>query len=76
MLTKLTWKPSSTAAATSQSRACKKLSRSQVVEDRQYAAELLLHSSNDENTSFLIELLNDPEHKVRKHCHQDRGEEA
>jgi len=25
----------------------------------------LLHSSNDENTSFLIELLNDPEHKVR-----------
>ncbi|HMJ68441.1 MAG TPA: hypothetical protein VK508_06085 [Cyclobacteriaceae bacterium] len=42
-----------------------KLSRSPIVEDRQYAAELLLHSSNDENTSFLIELLNDPEQKVR-----------
>lgn len=42
-----------------------KLSRSPVVEDRQYSAELLLHSSNDENTSFLIELLNDPEPKVR-----------
>lgn len=42
-----------------------KLSRSVVVEDRQYGAELLLHSSNDENTSFLIELLNDPEPKVR-----------
>lgn len=42
-----------------------KLSRSPVVEDRQYAAELLLHSSNDDNTSFLIELLNDPEPKVR-----------
>lgn len=42
-----------------------KLSRSAVVEDRQYAAELLLHASNDENTSFLIELLNDPEPKVR-----------
>ena len=42
-----------------------KLSRSQVVEDRQYSAELLLHSSVEENTSFLIELLNDPEPKVR-----------
>ncbi len=42
-----------------------KLSRSPVVEDRQYSAELLLHSSNDDNTSFLIELLNDPEPKVR-----------
>ena len=42
-----------------------KLSRSPVVEDRQYSAELLLHSSNEENTSFLIELLNDPEPKVR-----------
>jgi ATP:ADP antiporter, AAA family len=42
-----------------------KLSRSLVTEDRQYSAELLLHSSNDENTSFLIELLNDPEPKVR-----------
>jgi len=42
-----------------------RLSRSTEVEDRQYAAELLLHSSADENTSFLIELLNDPEPKVR-----------
>ncbi|MEJ0033775.1 MAG: HEAT repeat domain-containing protein [Bacteroidota bacterium] len=42
-----------------------KLSRSPIVEDRQYSAELLLHSSNDEITSFLIELLNDPEPKVR-----------
>jgi hypothetical protein len=42
-----------------------KLSRSPIVEDRQYAAELLLHSSNEDNTSFLIELLNDPESKVR-----------
>lgn len=42
-----------------------KLSKSAVVEDRQYCAELLLHSSSDENTSFLIELLNDPEPKVR-----------
>jgi hypothetical protein len=42
-----------------------KLSRSLVVEDRQYSAELLLHASNDDNTSFLIELLNDPEPKVR-----------
>jgi len=42
-----------------------KLSRSPKGEDRQYAAELLLHSSSEENTSFLIELLNDPEFKVR-----------
>lgn len=42
-----------------------KLSRSAVTEDRQYAAELLLHSSTEENTSFLIELLNDPQPKVR-----------
>ncbi|HZX74664.1 MAG TPA: Npt1/Npt2 family nucleotide transporter, partial [Cyclobacteriaceae bacterium] len=42
-----------------------KLTRSPVVEDRQYAAELLLHSSVEENTSFLIELLNDLEPKVR-----------
>ncbi len=42
-----------------------RLSRSGVAEDRQYAAELLLHASGDENTSFLIELLNDPEAKVR-----------
>ncbi len=43
-----------------------KLSRSNEANDRQYAAELLLHSSSEENTSFLIELLNDPEPKVRK----------
>ena len=43
-----------------------KLTRSAQVEDRQYAAELLLHSSSEENTSFLIELLNDPEPKVRQ----------
>jgi AAA family ATP:ADP antiporter len=42
-----------------------RLSRSSQPEDRQYAAELLLHSSTDENVSFLIELLNDPEPKVR-----------
>lgn len=42
-----------------------KLSRSAQTEDRQYAAELLLHSSVEENISFLIELLNDPEPKVR-----------
>lgn len=42
-----------------------KLSRSASLEDRQYAAELLLHSSTEENTSFLIELLNDPQPKVR-----------
>ena len=42
-----------------------KLSRSSSVEDRQYSAELLLHSSAEENVSFLIELLNDPEPKVR-----------
>lgn len=43
----------------------RKLSRSSSVEDRQYSAELLLHSSAEENISFLIELLNDPEPKVR-----------
>lgn len=43
-----------------------KLSRAQEVSDRQYAAELLLHSSADENVSFLIELLQDPEPKVRR----------
>jgi AAA family ATP:ADP antiporter len=42
-----------------------KLSRSTIPEDRQYCAELLLHSSAEENTSFLIELLNDSEQKVR-----------
>jgi ATP:ADP antiporter, AAA family len=43
-----------------------KLSRSQEVNDRQYAAELLLHSTSEENSSFLIELLADSEPKVRK----------
>jgi AAA family ATP:ADP antiporter len=42
-----------------------KLSKSPVAEDRQYSAELLLHSSADENTSFLIELINDSDPKVR-----------
>ena len=42
-----------------------RLTRSTQPGDRQYAAELLLHTSADENTSFLIELLNDPEPKVR-----------
>jgi hypothetical protein len=42
-----------------------KLSRSAVTEDRQYSAELLMHSNNEDMTSFLIELLNDPEPKVR-----------
>ena len=41
------------------------LTRSSVAEDRLYAAELLLHSSNKENLSFLIELLNDSDPKVR-----------
>ncbi len=43
-----------------------KLTRSPLVGDRQYAAELLLHSSAPENISFLIELLNDSELKVRR----------
>ncbi|HEX6889288.1 MAG TPA: hypothetical protein VF141_01300 [Chryseolinea sp.] len=42
-----------------------KLTRSTVANDRHYAAELLLHTSKDECTSFLIELLNDAEPKVR-----------
>ncbi|MFZ5973038.1 MAG: cyclic nucleotide-binding domain-containing protein [Bacteroidota bacterium] len=42
-----------------------RLSRSHRVEDRQYAAELLLHSQAEDNVSYLIELLNDPEPKVR-----------
>jgi hypothetical protein len=42
-----------------------KLSRSPSAEDRQYAAELLLHSSSEENVPFLIELLSDPDPKVR-----------
>lgn len=42
-----------------------RLTRSTNPDDRQYAAELLLHTSADECTSFLIELLNDSEAKVR-----------
>lgn len=42
-----------------------RLSRSSNSSDRQYAAELLLHTSADECISFLIELLYDPEPKVR-----------
>ncbi len=42
-----------------------KLTRSFDANDRQYAAELLLHTSKDESTSFLMELLMDSEHKVR-----------
>lgn len=42
-----------------------RLSRSQNPSDRQYAAELLLHTSAEECISFLIELLSDTEAKVR-----------
>ena len=42
-----------------------KLTRSTNPNDRHYAAELLLHTSRDEGTSFLMELLNDTETKVR-----------
>lgn len=42
-----------------------KLTRSSNPNDRHYAAELLLHTSKDECTSFLMELLNDAEPKVR-----------
>jgi ATP:ADP antiporter, AAA family len=42
------------------------LARSAEANDRQYAAELLLHSANDESILYLIELLSDPESKVRK----------
>ncbi len=42
-----------------------KLTRSNNPGDRQYAAELLLHTSVEDNTSFLIELLSDPDSKVR-----------
>ncbi len=42
-----------------------KLSKSDIAEDRQYAAELLGNSEDDENISLLIELLNDNEPKVR-----------
>ncbi len=42
-----------------------RLTRSTNPDDRHYAAELLLHTSADECISFLIELLNDTEPKVR-----------
>lgn len=42
-----------------------RLARSVDPDDRHYAAELLLHTSADECISFLIELLNDAEPKVR-----------
>lgn len=42
-----------------------KLARSSRPEDRQYAAELLLHSNADANISILIELLSDSNHQVR-----------
>ncbi len=42
-----------------------RLTRSAVVQDRQYAAELLLHSTASENATFLIELLHDNEPQVR-----------
>jgi ATP:ADP antiporter, AAA family len=41
------------------------LARSPQAEDRLYASELLLHSTSEENLSFLIELLNDADSKVR-----------
>ncbi len=42
-----------------------RLTRSVNPDDRHYAAELLLHTSAEECISFLIELLNDTEPKVR-----------
>jgi ATP:ADP antiporter, AAA family len=42
------------------------LARSAYSEERHYAAELLLHTSRDENISFLLELLNDNDQKVRR----------
>ncbi len=42
-----------------------RLSRSSSAEDRQYAAELLLHSSAEENISYLMELLHDNVPAVR-----------
>ncbi|MBL7845821.1 MAG: HEAT repeat domain-containing protein [Cyclobacteriaceae bacterium] len=43
-----------------------RLARSQDAGDRQYAAELLLHTNSEENTSYLIELLSDSDPNVRK----------
>ncbi len=42
-----------------------KLTKSSNPKDRHYATELLLHASKDEGVSFLMELLNDSEPKVR-----------
>ncbi|MBX2893850.1 MAG: HEAT repeat domain-containing protein [Cyclobacteriaceae bacterium] len=42
-----------------------RLARSTDTNDRHYCAELLLHSQNRENISFLIELLSDTNYKVR-----------
>jgi AAA family ATP:ADP antiporter len=42
-----------------------KLTRSSNPNDRHYAAELLLHTSKEEGVSYLMELLNDAEPKVR-----------
>ena len=42
-----------------------KLTKSSNANDRQYATELLLHASKEEGISFLMELLNDSEPKVR-----------
>jgi ATP:ADP antiporter, AAA family len=43
----------------------KSLARSSNPDERHYAAELLLHTSKDESTSFLLELLNDAETHIR-----------
>jgi len=43
-----------------------RLTRSTEPGDRHYAAELLLHTTRAENISFLIELLNDSDPKVRR----------
>jgi ATP:ADP antiporter, AAA family len=43
----------------------KTLARSSNPDERHYAAELLLHTSNDDSTSFLLELLNDSETHIR-----------
>lgn len=42
-----------------------KLTKSSNANDRHYATELLLHASREEGISFLMELLNDSEAKVR-----------
>jgi HEAT repeat protein len=42
-----------------------RLARSSEINDRHYAAELILHTESDDSMAFLIELLHDPEPKVR-----------